>query len=107
MHHYLFGGQVYAFDDNPGWEAFVPVGATPMDDAAVAAHYAAQVPCQAVVARSQRDLLLTATDWTQLPDVPLTTKADWAAYRQALRDITNQAGFPGSITWPVAPGATA
>ena len=53
--------------------------------------------------RSRRDRLLQESDWTQLPDVPLATKAAWATYRQALRDITLQPN-PFSIAWPVAPG---
>lgn len=42
--------------------------------------------------RSTRNRLLVESDWTQLPDSPLSTekKAEWAIYRQALRDITNQ-----------------
>ena len=52
--------------------------------------------------RAQRDLLIAACDWTQLPDVPLNTKAAWATYRQALRDITKQAD-PKNITWPTSP----
>lgn len=52
--------------------------------------------------RSKRDQLLAASDWTQLPDVPLTTKEAWATYRQALRDITLQAD-PFNIVWPVGP----
>jgi len=53
----------------------------------------------------QRNHLLVDSDWTQLPDSPLTTeqKAAWATYRQELRDVTAQEGFPGSIQWPVAP----
>lgn len=54
--------------------------------------------------RLNRDVLLKASDWTQLPDVPLNTKTAWATYRQALRDITNQSD-PFNITWPIAPGA--
>lgn len=52
--------------------------------------------------RARRDALLAASDWTQLPDVPLATKQAWAAYRQALRDITLQ-NDPHKLTWPVAP----
>lgn len=52
--------------------------------------------------RAERDRRLLASDWTQLPDVPLTTKEAWAAYRQALRDITLQPD-PFNIVWPVAP----
>ena len=56
--------------------------------------------------RSQRDTLLQACDWTQLPDVPLDskTKEAWVLYRQALRDVTSQAD-PYNIEWPIAPGA--
>ena len=54
-------------------------------------------------ARRQRDTLLAACDWTQLPDVPTAAKAAWAAYRQALRDVTTQPGFPEEVTWPHPP----
>lgn len=53
--------------------------------------------------RFVRNQLLTESDWTQLPDVPLSTKEAWAAYRQALRDITEQPD-PFNITWPAVPG---
>lgn len=53
-------------------------------------------------ARQKRSALLSASDWTQLPDAPLTDakRQAWSTYRQALRDITAQAGFPWNITWP-------
>lgn len=54
--------------------------------------------------RARRDVLIAKTDWTQLPDVPLATKAAWAEYRQALRDITTQPD-PRNLTWPIPPGA--
>lgn len=54
------------------------------------------------VVREKRDKLLAASDWTQLPDVPLATKEAWAVYRQALRDITLQAD-PFNIVWPSTP----
>lgn len=54
------------------------------------------------IVRNQRDRLLQASDWTQLPDVPLATKEAWAAYRQALRDVTLQLD-PFNITWPQPP----
>ena len=55
--------------------------------------------------RSNRDELLADSDWTQIPDSPLddSTKASWATYRTALRDITQQSNFPTNITWPTAP----
>lgn len=53
--------------------------------------------------RGKRDELLRASDWTQLPDVPLATKQAWATYRQALRDITAQESYPFSVIWPTKP----
>ena len=55
--------------------------------------------------RAERNRLLAECDWTQLADVVLTdeAKAAWAAYRQALRDITAQEGFPDSVTYPTKP----
>ena len=52
--------------------------------------------------RAKRDRLLLASDWTQFPDVPLTTKEAWAVYRQALRDVTLQQD-PFNIVWPTHP----
>lgn len=57
---------------------------------------------QAAQIRAQRNELLSQSDWTQLADTP-TDKALWAAYRQELRDVTSQAGFPWDVQWPVAP----
>ena len=53
-------------------------------------------------ARMQRNHLLAASDWTQVVDAPVNQSA-WAAYRQALRDVPDQAGFPNNITWPEPP----
>lgn len=50
-----------------------------------------------------RRKLLAACDWTQLPDVTIPTKAEWATYRQALRDISKQEGFPFDVIWPTPP----
>ena len=52
-------------------------------------------------ARALRDELLASTDWTANSDVTMTE--EMTAYRQALRDIPAQAGFPNTVTWPVAP----
>lgn len=57
---------------------------------------------QSLAIRHDRNLKLALSDWTQLSDAPVN-KVLWAAYRQALRDIPQQAGFPTSIDWPVAP----
>jgi len=55
-----------------------------------------------ILAREQRDLLLQQSDWTQVPDAPVNA-ASWATYRQALRDVPSQSGFPDNITWPTKP----
>tara|TARA_B110000858_G_C17732647_1_gene440914 strand:- start:39 stop:428 length:390 start_codon:yes stop_codon:yes gene_type:complete len=55
----------------------------------------------AVTARAERDGLIAATDWWALSDRTMT--AEQTAYRQALRDITDQADFPTNITWPTKP----
>ncbi len=52
--------------------------------------------------RAERDGLLARSDWTQVADAPVDATA-WATYRQALRDITDQAGFPNDINWPTQP----
>ena len=52
--------------------------------------------------RQARTLLLSQSDWTQVSDAPVD-KAAWATYRQTLRDITEQAGFPHSVVWPTNP----
>jgi hypothetical protein len=54
-------------------------------------------------ARTKRNALLAATDWTQSADVPQATKDLYAPYRQALRDVPEQSGFPTDIQWPVKP----
>ena len=54
--------------------------------------------------RKDRNQRLAESDWTQLADAP-GDKAAWATYRQELRDISTQAGFPWEVTWPVQPVA--
>ena len=57
---------------------------------------------QATNVRNTRTEKLKDSDWTQIAD-STADKAAWATYRQSLRDITAQAGFPWTITWPDAP----
>jgi hypothetical protein len=57
---------------------------------------------QAKSVRATRSEKLADSDWTQIADAPVD-KAVWATYRQALRDVTAQSGFPWTITWPDAP----
>jgi hypothetical protein len=60
---------------------------------------------QAVSVRAERNNLIAKCDWTQVDDTPLTNtkRQEWAAYRQSLRDITAQSGFPWQVVWPEQP----
>ena len=57
--------------------------------------------------RQQRNQMLAASDWTQMPDTPLDaeSKQAWADYRQALRDITDSMSDTDGVTWPAVPNA--
>ena len=54
------------------------------------------------VIRADRNRRLNESDWTQVEDSPVD-KAAWATYRQALRDVPSQAGFPWNVNWPEKP----
>ena len=55
---------------------------------------------QIIRMKARRNALLKASDWTQTPDNPISNKAEWATYRQALRDFpatwtpSDTANFP-------------
>lgn len=79
------------------------------------AYFVRQKPAEQVAAekaqmwagmRAKRNRMLAESDWTQMADSPLSAqmKADWADYRQALRDVTSQED-PFALVWPSAPGA--
>ena len=70
-----------------------------------AAYITQKDAAQAESVRSQRTQLLKDSDWTQLDDTPFDNakKMAWANYRQALRDIPQQTGFPWDIQWPTQP----
>lgn len=57
---------------------------------------------QASAVRATRNALISKCDWTQLSDAPVD-KIAWATYRQALRDIPEQTGFPWDVAWPIQP----
>jgi len=70
------------------------------EDDLIAAREANEKP---QMAREKRNQLLKDSDWTQMPDYSGANKADWATYRQALRDVPAQSGFPNTINWPAEP----
>ena len=61
-----------------------------------------QLEQEAEDVREQRDALLKDSDWTQVSDAPVDQQA-WKDYRQALRDVPEQEGFPTDINWPTKP----
>lgn len=63
----------------------------------------AETAAQAAQVRSERNSKLAASDWTQGKDIADAVSTPWATYRQALRDISDQAGFPWAVTWPEMP----
>ncbi len=68
------------------------------------AAYQARLDADAAKAvRAERDQKLKDTDWMGMSDVTMST--EWATYRQALRDVPAQDGFPYTITWPTEPEA--
>jgi hypothetical protein len=90
----LLPNLVEATEGGIGWSYVDGVFTAPADtrtDAEIAAEV-----------RTERDAKLVSSDWTQVADAPVD-QAAWATYRQALRDIPEQAGFPNTIDWPVAP----
>lgn len=62
----------------------------------------AQFDRQSSEVRDDRNRRLAACDWTQLSDAPVDNLA-WATYRQALRDVPSQSGFPWNVVWPIEP----
>ncbi|CAB4146507.1 Phage tail assembly chaperone protein [uncultured Caudovirales phage] len=67
-----------------------------------AAYKATKDAEQSASVRTSRNDKLAQCDWTQLAD-STADKTTWATYRQALRDVTVQEGFPWNVTWPVEP----
>jgi hypothetical protein len=75
----------------------------PPDEAAIAASFAKLN--SPISVEQRRNILLKETDWTVLPDSPFTKEQQkvWKIYRQALRDITDQEGYPDSVVFPDKP----
>jgi len=72
---------------------------------ASAEEIAERVAYEEAAVRDQRNHKLQLSDWTQMADSPLTDakKSEWSTYRQSLRDMTSQSGFPSDVTYPAEP----
>ena len=100
------GGTVYQYSQAAGveqldgkWYTKYVLGPVFTDAEQETAYKASKDAEQAKSVRTSRDDKLKDCDWTQITDAT-ADKATWATYRQALRDIPAQAGFPWTITWP-------
>jgi hypothetical protein len=58
---------------------------------------------QAQSVRDTRDRLIAETDWSQGKDIADSVSAKYTTYRQALRDVPTQTGFPWDVQWPTKP----
>jgi len=108
------GGTVYQYSQTSGveqidgkWYTKYVLGPVFTDGETTAAeqevaYKASKDAEQAKSVRATRGEKLADSDWTQVADAPVD-KAVWATYRQALRDVTAQSGFPWTITWPESP----
>lgn len=95
---------IFAYDSDGSQDSFIKPGLTPISEqeAMAIANPPPSTEQLAAQARAQRDVLLAESDFSQLPDAPVNSAA-WATYRQALRDVPEQPGFPQTIEWPVKP----
>ena len=106
------GGTVYQYSQRDGveqldgkWYTKYILGPVFIGDTAAAdeaAYKAMKDAEQAKSVRDSRNTKLTDCDWTQIAD-STADKTAWATYRQALRDVPSQAGFPWTVTWPTQP----
>ena len=71
-----------------------------MSDEEIATMDSEQNSMKPMMARAERDTLLSESDIYALAD---RITDEWKTYRQALRDVPSQAGFPDNITWPTKP----
>lgn len=101
--HYFDGG-LYTMDGIPRYK-YEGGTAVLRTDAEIEADRQPTTEQLAADARVKRDELLAETDWTQVLDAPIdtTTRDAYRVYRQALRDVPAQEGFPAAIVWPELP----
>lgn len=93
-------GQIYAYEIDGSQDHLIG-DKEPITEEDVTLATSAQLGVAEIV-RGTRNSLLSSSDWTQLNDAPVDQVA-WAAYRSALRDITDQSGFPHTVVWPTEP----
>lgn len=96
---------IFAYEEDGSQDHLLTKDLVPISEEDIQAHMSAYTPLEVKISQTKlvRDVLLAQSDWTQLADVPETTKAKWAEYRQSLRDVPAQKTFPESVVWPKSP----
>lgn len=103
---HLESGEVFAYETEAERQEWGAPELVEMAPAEVDAHLnPPPVPPTADEARAKRDALLAACDWVVIRAQELNEPVSeaWADYRQALRDVPQQSGFPKNIDWPAEP----
>lgn len=105
--HFWDGATFVAYPERPGSYHVFDFDSRSWTDPRDAAWYAAERDRLLGMLREERDARLTASDWSQLPDAPLSAEglAAWRAYRQALRDLPENTADPANPDWPTPPTA--
>lgn len=110
FHNYIKDGQLYAYTDAQVAAKSVPQQPYIKWSNTTFSWYDSRTPDQINIqmeyqVKGQRNILLYQSDWTQIPNGPLTPtlQQEWATYRQLLRDIPQQPGYPTNVVWPQQP----
>ena len=100
------GNWVEAYVESDMFADYVDEDGVTVTKASQEAEYTARKDAEAATAaRAERDGLIASCDWMAIKafEGGTTVSAEWATYRQALRDVSAQEGFPNDITWPEKP----
>jgi hypothetical protein len=100
------GNWVFAWVERDMFADYVDEDGVTVTKASQEQAYTARKDAEAATAaRAERDKLIASCDWMAIKafEGGTTVSTEWATYRQALRDVTDQAGFPNEITWPTQP----
>lgn len=96
INQYIENGELKNIPPKPEYECYFDYGSKA---------WVQDSDAQQLNVKNKRKYLLLQSDWTQIPNNPLTPEKQqqWAVYRQQLRDITNQPGYPFNVAWPAQP----
>jgi hypothetical protein len=100
------GNWVEAYVERDMFADYVDEDGVTVTKSSQEAAYTATKDAEAATAvRAERDKLIASYDWMAIKafEGGTTVSTEWATYRQALRDVSAQAGFPNDITWPEKP----